>query len=243
MDIEVERYERDFQETEPAETPIYFLDKRAGQKNHLAYLIADPKNEFKKGQLKVINKKAIELSRPLSLADPDQTIYLTKVVQAFLRADNVQDPNDQRASMAELLMERFEADELIDATTLIELSNRFFGHLQQAFEIKKIHRQYPIHFHYHQRLFETEIDFLVETSTGLIVIKNNNTRGDLKQQKKQMFENAPWFQLCAKALQISFPKGNIQNLIHFFLEGKLMEIELIEKVAPAKINLQQKLFE
>jgi len=243
MDIEVRIFPRDFQETEPTETPILFLDKRAGQQDHLAYLITEPNKEFKKGKLKISHQKAIDLGPRLSLAEKNQSLYLAQTVQAFLRADDVQDSNLQRASMAELLMERYEADELIDAPTLLQVSDQFFSHLNKLFEIKKIHRQFPIHFHYQKRLFETEIDFLIETSSGLIVLQNNDVYGDLKQQKKQVFEKAPWFYLCKKALQSSFPNITIQTIIHFFLEGNLVEMEVIEKNAPVKKSLQQRLFE
>ena len=112
--------------------------------------------------------------------------------------------------------------ETITENALLDYSQKFFEYLGENFSIKKIHRKYPIRHFYQKRLFETEIDFVIETDQGIVIIQNSDFVGKAKQYKNEALKMTPWVHLCKTALQVIFQKGRVRTMVHFVLDGTLM---------------------
>ena len=221
-------FPRDFPQHLPPAENISFLEERAGQQKHLPYLI-DPSKEHLKGSFKVDIALDNIYRSAIPLDEGANTYQIAKMIDAFLTADSLRFSNEDRLHHAELLVERFQLDQDLDATLLLSLSDSFYKKLNEQFVIKKVFRKYPIQFHIGQRLFQTTIDILLETDQGFVVIQHNEFSGAKKPRTKKAKELAPWMFLTQKAVQAVFKTSAVSTFIHFCLQGIITEIHIFEK--------------
>ena len=232
IDTEVLLFPRDFPSSDAPEEAIHFLAERKGRKEYDAYEIKlDSENWSRKCRSKT--KAPLQLGQALPLIEGQNYYQLAKMIKAFLIADHVTDSANERQNMAEAFIERYEVEDQTDVLHLLQLNNHFFGWLEKNFTIKKIHRKYPIRFHYLNRLFETIVDFIVETNDGLIIVQNSGFSGGKNNWKKKAKELGPWMYLSQLALKEIFQEKKVQTWVHFVLAGLVLEMETSAKKALA----------
>ena len=156
---------------------------------------------------------------------------LAKMTKAFLIADHLEYDISERIGMAAAFIDRYEIEEdLMDAKALLNLSNTFHQYLADNFSIKKIHRKYPIRHFHNKRLFETIIDFVIETEQGIVLIQNSDSIGGSKKWNKKIKELSSWLHLSKEALALIFQRNKIRTFVHFVMGGGLVAVETQIKI-------------
>ena len=231
----VQAFPKEFTHTDPKEEQILFLDERQGNRTHKSYQIDLTKeqiNDFT-GKLGAITN----YGAAFQITEDTDTYTLLKMTKAFLMADHLEYDQQLRGDMASGFLERFELTETITENALLDYSQKFFEYLGENFSIKKIHRKYPIRHFYQKRLFETEIDFVIETDQGIVIIQNSDFVGKAKQYKNEALKMTPWVHLCKTALQVIFQKGRVRTMVHFVLDGTLIAVETKVKAGAGQLSL------
>ena len=170
------------------------------------------------------------------VTEDTETYVLLKMIKAFLMADHLEYDNQLRIDMASGFLQRFEMVDAVSENALLEYSSKFLKYLNENFSIKKIYRKYPVLHFYQKRLFETEIDFVIETEQGIVIIQNSDFVGKAKQYKNEALRMTSWLHLCKRALQIIFHKGKVRTMVHFVLDGTLVAIETKEKAGVGQLS-------
>ena len=223
-DTWVQFFPKDFPYAETEETATLFLDKRQGNQCHPDFQIDLTNEKFPeiKGKLGAV----VNYGGAFPLKEDINTYVLAKMVKAFLAADYLEYSEEERWAMATGFLERYNMETETDESALLYFSNKFLKYLEDNFPIKKIYRKYPIRFFYQKRLFETVIDFVVETEQGLVIIQNSGFVGDPKKQKNKALELTTWLHFSKNALRQIFPKiEKIRTFVHFVMDGTLVAVE------------------
>ena len=223
-DTWVQFFPKYFPYAEVEEEEILFLDERLGNKAHPDYEI-DLTNE-KFPEIKGKHGAIINYGVAFPLKEDINTYALAKMVKAFLVADYLEYNDEERWKIATGFLERYDLETETDESALLYFSNKFLAYLNDNFSVKKGYRKYPIRYFYQKRLFETVIDFVVETEQGLVIIQNSGFVGDPKKQKNKALELTTWLHFSKKALLHIFPKTKkIRTLVHFVMDGTLVAVE------------------
>ncbi len=231
----VQSFPKDFTHTEPKEESILFLDERQGNREHTSYQI-----DLTKEQITDFTGKSgamVNYGTAFQITEDIDTYALLKMTKAFLIADHLAYDDQLRWDMASGFLERYELSETITENALVESSQKFYEYLNENFSNNKIYRKYSIRHFYQKRLFETEIDFVIETDQGLIIIQNSDFAGKAKQYKNEALRMTPWLHLCKTALQVIFKKGKVRTLVHFILDGTLITVETKVKASAGQLSL------
>ena len=231
----MQAFPKEFTHTDPKEEQVLFLGERQGNREHKSYQIDLTKeqiNDFKGKQGAIINYGAA-----FQITEDTDTYALLKMTKSFLIADHLEYDNHLRGDMANGFLQRFELTETITENTLLDYSQKFFEYLSENFSIKKVHRKYPIRHFYQKRLFETEIDFVIETDQGIVIIQNSDFTGKVNQYKNEALKMTPWLHLCKTALQVIFQKGKVRTMVHFVLNGTLIAVETKVKAGAGQLSL------
>ncbi len=223
-DTWLQSFPKDFTHTELEAEQVLFLEKRKGNQKHPSYHIDLSKESF---QEKITSKAGakIEYGSTFQIHENTDSYALGKMLNSFLVADHMTYDSKERWNMAEGFLERYELGEEVNVNALLEISTKFFQYVDDNFSVKNIYRKYPIRHFYEKRLFETEIDFVIETEQGLVIIQNSNFAGDAKKIKNETLQQASWLALSKAALQVIFQKEKIRGFIHYPLNGIMMGIE------------------
>ena len=181
------------------------------------------RDNFKEIKATISTKTEYGMSIPVK--EDTDSYALAKMVKAFLIADHNTYDISERIEMATAFIERYELEEAILPKALLQLSNAFYQYLGDHFVIKKIHRKYPVRHFRQGRLFETIIDFILETDQGLIIIQNSGFAGGAKKWKNKSLELVPWLHLSKEACHLIFQRNKVRTLVHFVLGGSLVAVE------------------
>ena len=229
LDTTVFPYPRDFQTTELASETITFMAERNGKAAHTPYAI-DIDKEHLQTEMAAKTTNKFEYSAPLTLKEEGSPYAAGKATKAFLTADNLTLPAIERYDLAEAILERFKVTEMLDAKSLLHHSKTYWSFIAKTFQAQKIYKKYPVHYHHNDRLFEKNIDLILETTNGLVIIQNSGFAKGKKEWKNKALKLAPWFYLAKAALETEFSGKEIRCLLHFPLGGGLVELETKEVV-------------
>ncbi|GJM33784.1 MAG: DNA helicase [Saprospiraceae bacterium] len=218
-------YPRDFTYGELADEPTVFPEERKGKKTYLPQRIDLQKEDLGlKINGRIVNTKTY--APPLQLLDEFDQYRAAKVVKAFLTADRSHFPADERLAMANGLVIRFEADELVVPEALLPLSDAWHRQLQSQLQPTSITRKYPVRYTYQGRLFETIVDVVADIPGGKALIQNSGFAGNGKHLQKKAQELASWLYFSRAALQEVFDTPMVRTYIHFVMSGVLVEVEV-----------------
>ncbi len=218
-------YPRDFTYGELSDEPTIFPEERAGKKVHLPLKIdVNEKNLDLNIQCRIVDTRTY--SPPLQLLDEYDQYRAAKVVKAFLTGDRNHFPREERLEMATGLVERFEAEALVQPETLLPYSDAWQQQLDKQFSPANIIRKYPICYQYQGRLFETIIDVVADIPGGKILIQNSGFAGGNKNIQKKAQDLASWLYFSKSALQEIFDTPLVRTYLHFVMSGVLVEVEV-----------------
>ena len=229
LETDITPFPRDFTTSEPIEEELLYLEERNGKSIHIPYEIDIERETF----IQEINPK---VSRSFQYgtainAGADQNVYLlSKAVKAYLTADHLNLPKQQKADMAEQTLERYGVADIYNFRVLVQHSNNYLQFLDQNFHPTEIYKKYPIRHHHKDRLFEKIIDLVLKTDKGLIIIQNSGFAGNSKQWKNKTLLLSSWLYMAAEGIAEAFKESRIRCFINYPMGGGMMEVTL-NKVA------------
>ena len=228
----VNMFPKDFPHADKVEEEVFYLKERQGKGKHTPYQIDLTQESFQNIQGRVGATTQYGATIPVK-EDVDE-YQLAKMAKAYIIADHLEYDIADRINMAASFIDRYQIEpDLLDAKALLNLSNTFHEHLADNFSIKKLHRKYPIR-HFHKgRLFETIIDFVIETEQGIVLIQNSGFTGGSKKWKNKASELTSWLHLSKEAMAIIFQRNKIRTFVHFVMGGGLVAVE-------TKLNVKEK---
>ena len=79
-------------------------------------------------------------------------------------------------------------------------AKKFEEYLSQKFDIQRVTKQFPIAIEEQQRFFRTQVDILLETQQGMVVIQHDAFSGDRFKDKAESYADwAYWIKKIAYA--------------------------------------------
>jgi ATP-dependent helicase/nuclease subunit A len=224
-------YPRDFTSAELNESPALFFKSPEKEKTgfepyrinlhqewpHFTHLFNPQENlERRYGEA---------LTLPSGISDYD----LAKAVKAFLIADHLDYPSEQRRKKAQEILGFHQMQTALSAEQLVQLSTRFFQKLGKISSQKEADmRKYPIRYLHQGRLFETVLDYLYSRPGEITFVQNSSSGGSPERIRQKMIELDAWLFLSGKALQQITGIRRIRPLIHFVLDGLIIEKPVID---------------
>ncbi len=210
---------------------VAYIEQRYGRYAYIPYKI-DLEQENFNDQFDAFAKATNQYSPALRLNTDNNIANVAKAVQAFLIADYGNNDLVHRQTIAKGLLQRYEVAEFPEVNDLLELSNNLqaksaLSDILEQSPIQTVYRKLGLSYLYHTRLFETQVDLLLETEEHWVVVLNNNFGSD-KVTGKAM-ELASWCYFVQKALKKHFEAKKIVFLINFVLLGSLVEVVVKEK--------------
>jgi ATP-dependent exoDNAse (exonuclease V) beta subunit len=218
-------YSRDFEAQDIIEPALSFLEPRVGKQKHPALYI-DTWKENLLDQIPSFNTgELLTYASPLHidslLADLN---LISRAVKAFFHAWQPDYTATDLQEMTEGLLSRFGVNEWLNAEQLLPLGQAFRGFLDREFTDPFYHQRYPLRHFQGLRIFDREIDLLLETEHGLCLIQFSSYAGDMKRYRSKAAELAPFLYFSRAGAQQVFQEENIRTFVHFVLNGSLVEL-------------------
>ena len=230
LDTVVKIFSQHFPYTETLPEVIDYFDERAELKLHFPYAIDTDKEDFK-DEFKFKYGAETRYSDRLELDEDASEYVVAKVVKAFLCADSWKRQPDERLEMATTINDNFGGTEMVNPKSIVGLSQRYYSYLQQRYNIQQLYRKHPIQYVHNNRLFETIVDLIAVTDSGILIVQNSGFAGKHKDWRKKSKELASWFYLTKKAIAAHFgDEQPIFTALHFVMTGGFVEFEVEGKV-------------
>ena len=218
-------FSRDFEVLDIEESEILFLEPRAGKQKHVPLYIdtwkenlQDQIPSFNTGEL-MTYASAFHIES--LLADFNQ---ISRAVKAFFHAWQPDYNANELKAITEGLLQRFEVEEWLSAEQLLPAGQAFRGFLDQYFQAPFYHQRYPLRHFQGVRIFEREIDLLLESEDGIALIQFSSYAGDMKRYRAKAAEMAPFLYFSKAGVKQVFQEENIRTFVHFVLNGAMVEL-------------------
>jgi hypothetical protein len=223
----VQVFSENFAYQELLPQPIDYIEQKGEKQVFLPFDI-DPEKEDLKKFFPIKNYREARYTDPIRLTEDAEKGVIAKLIKAYLAADDPQQATDKRLEKATLLIENFKATEMLDARSLLGLSQRFFQYLQDNFQPKTLDRQLPVSYLWQGRLFKTEIDLVATLPNNrLLLLQGLDFSGSNKDWKRRAKAQANALSLAAAALQSQRTDAPSVLLgVHFFAVGGLAFFEI-----------------
>jgi ATP-dependent helicase/nuclease subunit A len=218
-------FPRDFVKQDlPAEN-IFFQEKRAGRQKHTALYIDTWKENFAELISRSSIGESLTYASPLHpeslLADMGQ---IAKAAKAFFVAYRPDLDAGELEKASAALLKRFAVEEHIKAPQLLALGKAWHILLEKKFQQPFYLYKYALRSWQGGRLFEREIDLLLETEQGLVIIQFSSYSGEMSRCRNKAQELAPFLSLAKEGIQQVFQEPLVRTYVHFVLFGMLMEV-------------------
>lgn len=227
-------FPRDFPHTDIIEGAIRFFEERAGKTFYPPYQIDLNHETFNTDYSLKISSPAV-YCQALSLQEEADQYAVAKMLKAFFVADHLDYQPEARLEMAEAFVGRYDLAEFVEAKEMVDRSTAFYNFLKNNFTIKKVHRKYPLTFHYQNRKFEKIVDYILETEDGLVLIQNSGFAGGEKSWSKKSKELSDFLYLSSLATQDIFGTQATKLYVHFILGGALQQVAVQPRVVAGKL--------
>jgi ATP-dependent helicase/nuclease subunit A len=215
-------YDKDIARLDMEDTKYQYFAERYGRSEHKPYHIDLERESF---GLLHRNKvgKVFNYDSPLLLPDTDNPALFAKALCFFYQSYSSQLPQANQLALINQLFTRL-GFENRDGSEQLKRAKKFEEWLAKKFDIQAITKQYPIVIETQQRLFKTQIDILLETRQGLIVVQNDAFNGDRLKEKAEAYKD--WAYFTRKSLaQNAAQATSVTFLIHFPFSGALVEVD------------------
>lgn len=193
------------------QAPISYLPERAGVKKHKPLLLDVA--EAPAVSVRFSPGKIVSFG---SGVEPEAIALL----DAFLVSDDLSYSEEERLVSAQRLLRNHPGTSW-DAVALVAFSDGFYQTLSDLFNIQKTRKKIQIRGQREGRRFETELDFLLETNAGPVLLFHSAFNGEQSKWKNKALEDAARYALASEAL------GHVQPRavwVHFWCGGGLVEL-------------------
>lgn len=222
IDLAVGYFPKDFGHADFREESVLYLTKPEGKKSHPPFLFNLAGNQW--GAPLQIGSEG-NYASAIPLPEVQERVAVAKAIHLFMLADRRDMEEQKRLKMAEDLLERYGALEFCEPALFASQSLSFQNWLGANFSIQKIRRLYPLSAIIDGSLFQTRLDFLIETESGWIAILNLPFVGDLRNRRRKLKEMGGTVSATTAALREVFGIADIRFFAHFVLYGALVEME------------------
>jgi len=226
VEIYAEAYPRDFVHYETEEEAVLYFEERTHPRDQWPDYYIDANKELL--NLKVKIAKNHQYGPPFEITEKEELSRIAKALKIMMVGDSPSYPMKDRLLMEKAIIQRLDLSEFVKEQSLLRHSSDFHKTLSAVFQPKKVHRKYPVSLFHQERLFQTYIDFLLETEEGFVIIQNSSFSGDPKNRKTKAMELKSWMHLSRQAIQKIFGEQKVALFLHFVLGGELMEINIQE---------------
>ncbi|MEL7117887.1 MAG: UvrD-helicase domain-containing protein [Bacteroidota bacterium] len=219
-------YSKEFEIHPGALTPTPLFEPSAGILYHKEKYYDLRKEKLTDLYTWEIDDKGMYASMVL-LNDLDSSYTAARLLKVFINAYHKDYSEDQLQLMAEELLPRFEAEDVIEPFEVVHVTKRFFNHFNQQFPgITSIKRNSPITFHHKGRIFSTVLDLVLETEEGIIIIQHSSFSGDAKNRIKRAAELNDWCYMVQKSLKAIHKQPIVRTYVHFVMMASLLEVSI-----------------
>jgi ATP-dependent helicase/nuclease subunit A len=215
---------KDFTTAANTETEVTFHAERIGKKQHYAYRI-DHYNESADGAtLSTSEPIVFGLTLESEVWNEDQKSAIQQVLQSIFSADSLKLTLEERTLIVQKQMEIRQIEPtLVESSIFLNQSNAFLTWLKNDLQPLRLDRSILLKTHFNKRLFEVEIDLLLETKTEIIAIKYlpiGDTNRNMKVQALGLSSLLGWLK---KMLQGA---GNQKVRLFFIsvIDGGVVEV-------------------
>ncbi|MCF8281430.1 MAG: UvrD-helicase domain-containing protein, partial [Bacteroidales bacterium] len=163
---------------------------------------------------------------PFSLPEVPERQRVATAFQQFLMAQNQLKSGVKQAGIAEQLCSQYTLEALVEPTDFLEKSAHFNKWLGTQFEPMKVLACFPVRQMVDGRLFESNIDILLETRAGNVMVFLSKFVGDGKNRQKYLKGLAPSLHLAKQILQKKTGKQSVEAWIVFVIYGEAMHLHL-----------------
>ncbi len=228
-DFEEFWFEKDFGFTQKETTEhLEFIEHRHGKHQYLPYKI-DFEKDAMLAEKAPKNGYTTGYSTQVILKEDAKPALVAKCLEAFMRADeDLTLPDSDRLSLAQRILARFEATDMIDYQWFVRQSTAFNKEfLTRQLDVTRSVKKYPIRGHHNTRYYEYDMDILAHNKLGeIILIINDPLYGDLKKQKSEaMTIYGPRLYVAGKKVAKIFNNPKIRYFVNYPLNGAIVELE------------------
>lgn len=161
---------------------------------------------------------------PLLIEDFGANTQPGIVLSAFFAAYVNKKDKGKASVIGDRLAANFELEEHLEKMDLQDRVDAFWQMLMEHFDITEVRTNYPLGQYFEGRLLDTELDFKIRTVDGIVIIRNDFTSGQESQLKKRAIALGNEMSLCKEAVSVEEETPNVRTLVHFILDGVLIEI-------------------
>jgi hypothetical protein len=162
----------------------------------------------------------------MTIKDSDKTSWVAKLSRAFWHGDNAAYSEVQRLQIAKHMVERFELEDVIDYHVLPKQMTDFYSFIDKQFKKSVLKRRYPVRYHHRKRLFEGQIDCLVEHERGVAIFQIHDFVGNPMKLRQEAMKQTGFLYLCQKMLAQTRNESEIATFVHFPLMGVVIEVKI-----------------
>ena len=219
FDLEVRHFPADFGYGEVAEPIVSILTLPVGKEVHTPYNY----DETTAGGNFIFEEIAYD--SPIDLPEVIERQLVGKVAVALLNAEKTSLYKDQLLALTNDIIQLHGVGDLVAAEKLLTANDGFSKWLSSQFRVKKEYRQYHLRQHFGGQLFETYIDLLLETESGILVIIHSPFVGEKKARIKKAKEISGKMENIKKSLQPIFGIVKVGLYVHFVLACTLVKYD------------------
>ena len=168
----------------------------------------------------------IELGARIPIAGSSDMTALGEAVHAFLAFDRpVQDPDERRGRAAETLA-RWGAGGL-QAEHLVEMSDRFFAHLETAFPGMAFRAEVPVFGKRDGQRLAGRIDLLLTNGARAVVIDHKSYPGPFDKWEAKALGYAAQLALYASVVRGAAGSADVETWVHMPVVGQLIQVRAV----------------
>ncbi len=221
ISTEVSHFPNDFPHATLQDAAWNQISERSGR-GEFPVLTAISESDSNGNQLTVLGQ--VNCFSAFSLPEVPERQRVAAVFKDFLVATSQGSAQRREAEVSEQLIARFEVQDLVEPADFLVKSQAFDGWLKSQFQYSQIAACFPVRKFFEGKLFEANIDLLLETADRLVVLKLSKFVGDGKNRQRNLKNLAQEMRLEKQILQEQFGKQLVDFWVVFVLYGEAYEL-------------------
>jgi ATP-dependent helicase/nuclease subunit A len=225
MTTEVMYFPNDFQHTLLQEAASLQLTERHGRAAFPPMDANMTEDTTLGNNIEVVSQ--VSVFSPFSLPEVPERQQVAAAIKQLLLAQWQFQSASHAAEIAEQICNRFELQDLVDSTVLLEKSQHFMSWVETQFEPSKVSICYPVKRSLESgQLFESSIDIHLETPAGSAMISLAKFIGDSKGRMRYLRSQDDSLRLTKQALQGNSGQQSVGVWVFFVLYGEALELKV-----------------
>ncbi|MBI1223625.1 MAG: AAA family ATPase [Bacteroidetes bacterium] len=218
---EVTYFPNDFQRSLLEEIAYSQLSERHGRDN-FSPLVANVVDDVNFSS-NIIIDGTNSIFSPFQISEIPERQQVATAFQQFLLTSFQNRPDTEFKSLAEGICNRYEIHDLIDSSIFIDKSALLKTWINAQFSPLKTLPSYPVQTFLNGRLFENNIDVLLETKDGPVMMVLSKFVGDSKNRQRHLKNNGPILDATRRVLQEHFKIQHVKVVVVFVLFGEVYD--------------------